>query len=106
MEDNKMIMDDVMSTQVSEQDIANYVANVPSQSIDQLKANPYRKTRTFIRKFNRKVGRNELCPCGSGKKYKNCCMQDEKYHGIRELTPKEMTELKDGRNINNFKEAI
>ena len=21
----------------------------------------------------RKVGRNELCPCGSGKKYKNCC---------------------------------
>lgn len=22
-----------------------------------------------------KVGRNEPCPCGSGKKYKNCCMQ-------------------------------
>jgi len=22
----------------------------------------------------RKVGRNEPCPCGSGKKYKNCCM--------------------------------
>ena len=21
----------------------------------------------------RKVGRNEQCPCGSGKKYKNCC---------------------------------
>jgi preprotein translocase subunit SecA len=21
----------------------------------------------------RKVGRNELCPCGSGKKYKRCC---------------------------------
>ena len=20
-----------------------------------------------------KVGRNDLCPCGSGKKYKNCC---------------------------------
>jgi uncharacterized protein YecA (UPF0149 family) len=20
-----------------------------------------------------KVGRNELCPCGSGKKYKRCC---------------------------------
>lgn len=25
-----------------------------------------------IRKENR-VGRNDLCPCGSGKKYKNCC---------------------------------
>ena len=21
-----------------------------------------------------KIGRNEPCPCGSGKKYKNCCM--------------------------------
>ena len=21
----------------------------------------------------KKVGRNELCPCGSGKKYKHCC---------------------------------
>jgi uncharacterized protein YecA (UPF0149 family) len=20
-----------------------------------------------------KVGRNDLCPCGSGKKYKKCC---------------------------------
>ena len=20
-----------------------------------------------------KIGRNEPCPCGSGKKYKNCC---------------------------------
>jgi len=27
---------------------------------------------TFVRP-NRKVGRNEPCPCGSGKKYKKCC---------------------------------
>ena len=26
-----------------------------------------------IRRAERKVGRNELCPCGSGKKYKKCC---------------------------------
>ena len=30
-----------------------------------------------IKKINRdeipKVSRNEKCPCGSGKKYKNCC---------------------------------
>ena len=25
-----------------------------------------------------KVGRNEKCPCGSGKKYKNCCGKDKK----------------------------
>ena len=24
-----------------------------------------------------KVGRNDPCPCGSGKKYKNCCGKDE-----------------------------
>lgn len=26
-------------------------------------------------KSRRKVGRNDSCPCGSGKKYKNCCMK-------------------------------
>jgi uncharacterized protein len=24
-----------------------------------------------------KVGRNDPCPCGSGKKYKNCCLQKQ-----------------------------
>jgi len=27
---------------------------------------------------NRKVGRNERCPCGSGKKYKTCCALKKK----------------------------
>jgi hypothetical protein len=22
-----------------------------------------------------KIGRNDLCPCGSGKKYKKCCQE-------------------------------
>ncbi len=29
-------------------------------------------TKTFVRK-EKKVGRNDPCPCGSGKKYKKCC---------------------------------
>ncbi|MCS7045706.1 MAG: SEC-C metal-binding domain-containing protein [Gemmataceae bacterium] len=28
-----------------------------------------------IRKSGAKVGRNDACPCGSGKKYKHCCMR-------------------------------
>jgi preprotein translocase subunit SecA len=28
-----------------------------------------------IRNRDKKIGRNEPCPCGSGKKYKNCCMR-------------------------------
>jgi len=26
------------------------------------------------KKRSAKIGRNDACPCGSGKKYKNCCM--------------------------------
>jgi preprotein translocase subunit SecA len=28
-----------------------------------------------VRNIGKKVGRNEPCPCGSGKKFKNCCMR-------------------------------
>ena len=31
-----------------------------------------------VRNKDKKVGPNEPCPCGSGKKYKKCCMQKEK----------------------------
>ena len=31
----------------------------------------YNKTKTVVKA--KKVGRNEPCPCGSGKKYKQCC---------------------------------
>ena len=30
------------------------------------------KPQTY-RREGEKIGRNDLCPCGSGKKYKNCC---------------------------------
>ena len=29
-----------------------------------------------------KIGRNDKCPCGSGKKYKNCCMNSGKYDNL------------------------
>ena len=38
----------------------------------------FRKTRPIVRD-NKKIGRNDKCPCGSGKKYKNCCMNAGKY---------------------------
>ena len=34
-----------------------------------------------IRKADKKVGPNDPCPCGSGKKYKKCCMQKDKNAG-------------------------
>lgn len=32
--------------------------------------------------MSKKIGRNEPCPCGSGKKYKHCCMQKERVLGM------------------------
>jgi len=33
-----------------------------------------------------KVNRNDPCPCGSGKKYKNCCMRRDQISASRELS--------------------
>ena len=34
-----------------------------------------------------KIGRNDPCPCGSGKKYKRCCEKKEAEMSQRELPP-------------------
>jgi uncharacterized protein len=34
-----------------------------------------------------KIGRNDLCLCGSGKKYKNCCLQKEQHQKQTGITP-------------------
>ena len=41
------------------------------------KAGYFRKTRPIVRDY--KISRNDPCPCGSHKKYKNCCMNTGKY---------------------------
>lgn len=39
--------------------------------------------------MNKKIGRNDLCPCGSGKKYKSCCMLvQKKPSGTKKFTAK------------------
>ena len=40
------------------------------------------------------VGRNDLCPCGSGKKYKKCCMKNEKVVEIGQLKLNRFFQLK------------
>ncbi len=34
-------------------------------------AKAYKKSKTVVK--GEQIGRNDLCPCGSGKKYKKCC---------------------------------
>ncbi|MCC6874913.1 MAG: SEC-C domain-containing protein, partial [Sandaracinaceae bacterium] len=33
------------------------------------------------------VGRNDLCPCGSGKKYKKCCLDTDAAARSRDAAP-------------------
>ena len=44
---------------------------IPSLECIDFVKNPYKETPV---KSKPKIGRNDPCPCGSGKKYKNCCM--------------------------------
>ena len=37
----------------------------------------FRKTRPIVKDYN--IGRNDPCPCGSGLKYKKCCLGSGKY---------------------------
>ena len=41
-------------------------------------ANQTQVKKAPVRNAAKKVGPNDPCPCGSGKKYKKCCMQKEK----------------------------
>lgn len=64
-------------------------------------AMPHR-TRTIVREYE-KIGRNEPCPCGSGKKYKNCCLASGKYENLHELSALEMANVRNGdANIHEF----
>jgi preprotein translocase subunit SecA len=56
---------------------ANYSTTRDNYEVNQRKAmeSSYKQTpnHTPIKNTDPKVGRNDPCPCGSGKKYKNCC---------------------------------
>jgi hypothetical protein len=51
-------------------------AGIPESHLPKLwaDAEKLRKTRVSKVKAERKIGRNGPCPCGSGKKYKKCCL--------------------------------
>ena len=40
-------------------------------------ANPANTIHQPPQRFVTKIGRNEPCPCGSGRKYKRCCLGKE-----------------------------
>lgn len=49
-----------------------------SKSTEIMNMTEYLRFKRGLRLEGKKIGRNELCPCGSGKKYKKCCLLKEK----------------------------
>jgi uncharacterized protein YecA (UPF0149 family) len=72
-----MIMDNVGAEMESPQEVVNNV--VSNQNIDYSQFIP-RKPKQMVREY--KIGRNEPCPCGSGNKYKRCCLSTGKYEKL------------------------
>ena len=46
--------------------------NTSSQEPPSLSVNSTNKSQTATKVKTSKIGRNSICPCGSGKKYKRC----------------------------------
>ena len=82
-----MIMDEVPMSEANNQSREAMEAAI---STDQMKkfealAKAWKEAHTQkIRKFD-KIGRNDPCPCGSGKKYKNCCLSSGKFEGVKNI---------------------
>lgn len=49
------------------------VAKIASEGTAESRAATTEKARPYVKRADQKVGRNDPCPCGSGKKYKKCC---------------------------------
>jgi uncharacterized protein len=50
-----------------------------------------------------KIGRNDPCPCGSGKKYKNCCLTKKKL-GLKGMSVKWISKPQEKKVLPNLLE--
>ena len=58
--------------------------------------------------LNSKIGRNELCPCGSGRKYKKCCLEKKETESdtMKKLyAQKYDIKLKQSKDVKGIKKA-
>lgn len=56
-----------------------YLKDIPANRYEEIVNRSENQRKHFIQAYlkqsgKKKVGRNEICPCGSGRKYKQCCM--------------------------------
>ncbi len=46
--------------------------------------------------MSKKIGRNDPCPCGSGKKYKSCCWKKDQPKSSVDLKKRSLSVMKSG----------
>lgn len=77
-----MIMDSVTTqqgTSTSAKTMEEVMPKLDEKTLQRLME--YRNHKPSVREY-KKIGRNDPCPCGSGKKYKNCCLKSGKYENL------------------------
>ena len=72
-EQDKAKMEAIIKKQKSQ--LQDHLQNAQASHGDEVSAAEVKKKP--VTKDGKKVGRNDPCPCGSGKKYKNCCGKNE-----------------------------
>ena len=79
-----MIMDAVSNSKDYTEKNEAMEAAIDNDQIKKLQvlAQRYKDAHTQKVREYPKVNRNDKCPCGSGKKYKNCCMNSGKYDNL------------------------
>lgn len=77
-----MIMDDATTNRVEVDEEKKQIQEtaITGQQFEQLLR--MRKQRPMMREHD-KIGRNDPCPCGSGKKYKKCCLASGEYEHMK-----------------------
>lgn len=73
---------DVASQEVTAEQFSNIETLVGNKQSYEVSNKPIRRSRRPLVRVHEKIGRNELCPCGSGKKYKHCCLHSGEYEGL------------------------
>jgi len=80
-----MIMDAINKTSDMTEKNEAMQAAIDNDQIKKLEvlAQRYKDAHTQKVREYPKIGRNDKCPCGSGKKYKNCCLSSGKYENYK-----------------------
>lgn len=80
-DNSDMIMNELSNETEAEQTSQDALSAAVGDRRNMLQLLKQMKPKTKKRE-HKKIGRNDPCPCGSGKKYKNCCLESGKYENI------------------------